>query len=35
VPNALDEKVHTLSVQVTRPGFTVRDAQQFLASRAK
>ena len=35
VPNELDEKVHTLSVQVTRPGFTVRAPQQFLASRAK
>ena len=35
VPNALDEKVHTLSVQVTRPGYSVRAPQQFLASRAK
>jgi len=35
VPNDLDGKVHTLSVQVTRPGFSVRAPQQFLASRAK
>lgn len=35
VPNDLDEKVHTLSVQVKRPGFNVRAPQQFLASRAK
>jgi Ca-activated chloride channel family protein len=35
VPNELDDKVHTLSVQVTRPGFSVRAPQQFLASRAK
>ena len=35
VPNELDEKVHTLSVQVTRPGFSVRAPSQFLASRAK
>jgi Ca-activated chloride channel family protein len=35
VPNDLDGKVHTLSVQVTRPGFSVRAPQQFLAPREK
>ena len=35
VPAALDGNLHSLSVRVTRPGFTVRAPQQFLASRAK
>lgn len=35
VPNGLDEKIHTLAVQVKRPGFNVRAPTQFLASRSK
>ena len=35
VPNDIDEKVHTLSIQVTRPGHTVRAPLQFLASKSR
>ena len=35
VPNDLDEKVHSLTVQVKKPGFTVRAPTQFLAARSK